>query len=186
MERVFERYDLMIRCAVLVVSILDSRLESSFNRFGSGVGKEYTVHAADLFDPVSCCNGGNVIKIVGSMQDLVDLRLQGVLIILVAVTEGENSDTGHEVQILLSLHIVEIHALTVIKDHLISVICVQQVVLRLLDHHLHCHCVLAHHSLLFFCRQFISVSEVRWNIVPTPLSVKNSSSILWGILPSRI
>ena len=179
-------HDLMVRCAVLVVSVLDGCLQSALNGLGTGIGKEYPVHAADLFDPVSCLDGGDIVKVVGSMQDLVDLRLQGVLIILVAVTEGENSDTGHEVQILLSLHIVEIHALTVIKDHLISVICVQQVVLRLLDHHLHCHCVLAHHSLLFFCRQFISVSEVRWNIVPTPLSVKNSSSILWGILPSRI
>ena len=91
-----------------------------------------------------------------------------------------------------------------VEDHLVAVISVKQVCFRLLDHHFHCHfahfrClpaavaaiirfslskdsrirIIIHQPVFGLLNiQFISVSEVRWNIVPIPFSVKNSKSML--------
>ena len=82
---------------------------------------------------------GHIVKIVGGVQDLSDLLLQGVFIVFVAVAQRENADAGHEIKVFLSLDIVEIHAFAVIEDNLVAVISVQQVCLGLIDHHFHCH-----------------------------------------------
>ena len=80
---------------------------------------------------------GFIVEIVGSVQDLSDLLLHRVLVVLVAVAEREYADSGHEVQVLLAIHIVEIHTFAVIEHHLVAVISVQQVCLGLVDHLFH-------------------------------------------------
>ena len=81
------------------------------------------------------------------MDHFVDLCLQRVIVFPVVVAQRENRDSRHKVQVTLSIHIIEIHAIAVIQHHLVPVIGMQEGSLRLIDILLH---RLAHaHPLLF-------------------------------------
>ena len=59
------------------------------------------------------------------MKDLVHLRFYSLVIRFVAVAEGKHADPGYKIQIRLPFDIIKMHALTVIKYHLIPVIGMQ-------------------------------------------------------------
>ena len=84
-------------------------------------------------------DGGLVIEIVGRVEDLADLLLQRVVIVFIAVSEREYADTGHKIKVFFALCVVKINVLSVIENDLIAVICVEQILLGLLDHRFHCH-----------------------------------------------
>ena len=137
MEGILHGDDLVASPAILEKCVLHSGLECTLDGLCAAVGKEDTIHTGRLFHPGCRIDRGLIVKIVGGVQDLVDLGLESIIIGLIAVSQGKNSDAGHEVQILFAVYIIEVHSLAVIQDDLIAVIGVEQVFLRLLDHCLH-------------------------------------------------
>ena len=56
------------------------------------------------------------------MDHFVDLCLQRIVVLRVVVAQREYRDSRHKVQVTLSIHIIEIHAVAVIQHHLVPVI----------------------------------------------------------------
>ena len=67
------------------------------------------------------------------MGQLVNLILQRLRIFLMAVSQRLYGDAGRKVQIFFSVHIVKMHALSMVEHHRITVIRMQDGFLRLFD-----------------------------------------------------
>ena len=65
------------------------------------------------------------------MNDLVDLILQRLVVCLVAVAKRKDSDSGTEVEILLPIHIIKVHALSMVKHDREAIVCVKDDLLGL-------------------------------------------------------
>ena len=133
-EGILHGDDLVAPAPVLEEGVLHGGLESSLDRLRAAVGKEDPVHAGGLLHPGRRPDRGLIVEIVGCVQNLVDLGLEGIIVGPVAVAQGKDGDPGHEVQVFFAVHIIEIHALAPVQDDLVAVIGVEQVLLGLLDH----------------------------------------------------
>ena len=106
MEGMFHGDDFMIRSPVLQISIFPRRLNGSFHRFRPAVRKKYPIHAGSLFQFFRRFYGRHVIKIIGSMDQLVDLGFQRVVIRPVMISKGKNRNAGSKVQIAFPFDII--------------------------------------------------------------------------------
>ena len=117
--------DLMIRIPVLQICVFSCRFQCSFHGFRTAVGKEDTIHTGCFLYCLGSFDRRHIIIIIGGMKYLVHLCFYGIVICFVAVAEGKHADPGYKIQIRLSFNIIKMHALTVIKYHLIPVIGMQ-------------------------------------------------------------
>ena len=73
------------------------------------------------------------------MHNVIDLILQRVVQLLIAVAEGVHRDAGGEIQIFFSVRVVQIDAVAVLQHDLKPVVCVKHVLFRLIDVIRCCH-----------------------------------------------
>ena len=65
------------------------------------------------------------------MDDLVDLILQCLVIGFVSIAKRKDSNSGSEVEVLLPVHIIKMHALSMVKYDRETIICVKDDLLGL-------------------------------------------------------
>ena len=132
----------MIRSPVFQVCIFARRLDRALDSLRSAVGKEDAVHTRYLFKLFRRFDSRHIVIVIRGMDDLVNLIFQRIVVRLIVVTERKHGDTGHEIQIFLSVRVIKVHALSFVKHDLITVVCVKQGLLRLIYIFLHfcAHC----------------------------------------------
>ena len=73
----------------------------------------------------------SVVEQVGRVDDLVDLILQRLVIGFVPVAKRKDSDSGPEIEILLPVHIIKVHALPMVKYDRKTIVCMKDDLLGL-------------------------------------------------------
>ena len=71
------------------------------------------------------------------MEQLIDLSFQRFVEILIMISQRIHRDPGKEIQIFLSLLIIQIYAFPSVKYDSVTIISVQKILLRLCDIFLH-------------------------------------------------
>ena len=82
------------------------------------------------------------------MNELVDLSLKGIIVFLIAVSEREYCDACDEVKVFFSIKVIQMYALALVKDDLETVLCMEEVLLGLIDIFFHCDISHLRHLLL--------------------------------------
>ena len=97
-------------------------LKSALNGLGAAVGKEHLIHMGCLKQLLARLNGGLIVEQIGDMGQLVKLVLHGLCILLIPIAQRHDRNASAEIQILVSLCIVELHSLPMVKYHRETVI----------------------------------------------------------------
>ena len=114
--------DFMIRFSVLKKSIFAGRLQSAFHCLRAAVGKKDTIHAGDLFQLHRRFHCRNIIIIIGSVDHLVYLAFQSIVVFPVIITQREYGDSGTKIQIFFPFDVCKVNAVAFIQNHLVAVI----------------------------------------------------------------
>jgi len=122
MEGMLHGNDLMVCSSVLQISILSCCLNGSFNRLCPAVCEKHSVHPGNLFQLFGSFNSRYIIIIIGSMDHLVDLLFQGIIVNLISIAKGKYSYPCTEIQIFLSFHVIKVNTFSLIQHHLKTVI----------------------------------------------------------------
>ena len=131
MEGMLHRNDLMVCMAIAKVSVLAGRLDRPLDGLRSGIREKY-LRQPGMGDHLLCrLQQRLMVEQIGRMNDLVDLILQRLVVCLVAVAKRKDSDSGTEVEILLPIHIIKVHALSMVKHDREAIVCVKDDLLGL-------------------------------------------------------
>ena len=130
MERVVHGNDLMVTVSVPQVGIFSRRFQRPFDGFRSAVCKEYLIHPAGFHHFFCCICHRLVVVQIGGVDQPVDLIFQGLIVRFISISQSKHCDSRREIQIFLSLHIIQPDSFSVVQNHRITVIGVQHIIFR--------------------------------------------------------
>ena len=131
MERMVHGNDLVIGTAVFQIGIFSGCLDGTLHCFRAGIGEKDAIHAGYFFDLSCRFDGRHIVIIVGSVDHLVDLCFQCIVVCFVLISQCKHSNTGHKIQIFFTVRIIQIHTIPLIQNDLVPVIGMQQIFFRL-------------------------------------------------------
>ncbi len=106
MERVVHGNDFVVSLAVLEKSVFSGSLERTFHSLRAGVGEKHPVHAGHCFQLLRRVDGRHIVIVVGSVQQLVYLGFQGVIVFLIVVAKGKYAYAGDKIQVFDAVRVV--------------------------------------------------------------------------------
>ncbi len=133
-EGIFESHDIVIFILVLQPCILHRGLERPLVRFRAGVCEEHAVHSGNFLQALCRADARLIVEIIRGVDDLINLRLECVIVFFVVVSERKNGDAGHKIKIFLPGDIIKIHSVAAVEHDLITVVRMKEIPLRLIDH----------------------------------------------------
>ena len=129
-ERMVHGNDLVIGTAVFQIGVFSGCLDGALHRFRTGIGEKDPIHAGYFFDLSCCFDGGHIIIIVGSVDHLVDLCFQCIVVCFVLISQCKYGYTRYKIQIFFTVYIIQIHTIALIQNDLVPVIGMQQIFFR--------------------------------------------------------
>ena len=130
-EGMLHRNDLMVCMTIPKVGVLAGSLDRTLNGLCSGICEKHFGQPG-VGDHLLCrLQQRPVVEQIGRVDDLVDLILQCLVIGFVSIAKRKDSNSGSEVEILLPVHIIKMHALSMVKYDRETIICVKDDLLGL-------------------------------------------------------